>query len=117
MIDGEPDRAYSLPMKNFAKLTKLTFTVFLFLSICACSSFQISPVDVGMSEADYQTAVIVYERLHNDNVTSKYSFHVLAEGGEVTLSGWIDDPQVRSRAISIAQGAQSVQVVVDRMSR
>lgn len=117
MIDGDPDRAYYSFMKNLTKLSRLAFTAFLFLTLSSCSSFQISHRDVGMSEADYQTTVIVYQRLQNDPVTATQNFHVQAEEGVVTLSGWINDPQVRQRAISIAQGAQSVQAVVDRMSR
>jgi len=70
-----------------------------------------------MSEADYQTAMVVYDRLRNDSVTSKYNFHVTANSGVVTLAGWVDNPQARTRAVSIAKGALSVQAVVDRMSR
>lgn len=104
-------------MKNFLERFRKACVALVFLSISACSSFQLSSRDAAMSEADYQTTVIVYQRLQNDPVTSRYNVHVTAKDGVLTLTGWIDDPQVRSRAISIANGAQSVQSVVDRMSR
>ena len=117
MIDIVRPDEYRICMSRLLKLFRWAAAAPLLLSFPACSSLQISSRDAGMSEADYQTAVIVYQRLQNDPVTSRYNFHVSAEAGVVTLSGWIQDPQVRNRAISVVQGAQSVQTVVDRMSR
>ena len=104
-------------MKSFRTYLLIVLALPAIFTLCACSSFQMSPDETGMSEADYQTAMVVYERLGNDNITSQYNFHVTANSGVVTLSGWVDNPQARSRAVSIAKGALSVQAVVDRMSR
>lgn len=104
-------------MNVLKKLIQSILAAPLLLSIYACSTFQLSPNSSAMSEADYQTAIIVYQRLQNDTITSTHHVQVVAENGVITLSGRIEDPQVRRRIISIAEGTQSVQAVVDRLTR
>jgi osmotically-inducible protein OsmY len=69
--------------------------------------------------SNYDKEVInrVYQRLNNDPVTRMINFSVSSENGTVTLSGWVDNPQVRMRAINITQSTTGVQIVIDRMTR
>jgi osmotically-inducible protein OsmY len=62
---------------------------------------------------DLSSAVV--DRLRYDPVTTRYTFGVTSDGGEVTLTGYVPDHSARLRAVAIARGTPGVESVEDRL--
>jgi osmotically-inducible protein OsmY len=55
------------------------------------------------------------ERLYADDVVRLSRIGVIVVGGEATLSGHVNGPMGRARALSIAEGTSGVSSVIDNM--
>ena len=81
------------------------------VAIAGCAGLEASP----MSPGDANLKASVLERLQDDEIVSEQGIGVRASDGVVTLTGSIEDPGVRARAMSIANGSPGVRQVVDRL--
>lgn len=82
---------------------------------CASVSDRGAGAEATLSDLDVRDAVV--DRLREDPVTARQTFGVNVSGGVVTLTGSVRNPQVRMRAISIAEGTPGVTEVVDSIYR
>jgi osmotically-inducible protein OsmY len=67
--------------------------------------------------ADEAIVASLTSRMASDPETARLSLGIEADNGVVTLSGRIDNPAVRMRALSIARNTDGVRSVVDKTIR
>jgi osmotically-inducible protein OsmY len=84
--------------------------------LSGCSTMDASRPE-SMSQADSDVRSAVRDRLREDAVTSRTLFGVVVDSGVVTLTGVVSGPEVRARAVAIAEGTPGVSRVVDQTSR
>lgn len=59
----------------------------------------------------------VYQRLATDPVTARMRLSVVSSDGIVTLSGRVESPSERLRAVSVVRGTPGVRAVIDKLRR
>jgi hyperosmotically inducible protein len=71
---------------------------------------------VACAQSDPGITTAVKSKMAADDTVKSYRIDVDTKDRVVTLSGAVDTPQARDRAIEIARGTKGVQDVVDRLS-
>ena len=71
---------------------------------------------LGCAETDTGITTAVNARLAADDQVSTYDIDVETADGVVTLTGEVDDPRARDRAIELARNTDGVRDVVDRLT-
>jgi len=71
---------------------------------------------MGCAETDTGITTAVNARLAADDQVSTYDIDVETADGVVTLTGEVDDPRARDRAIELARNTDGVRDVVDRLT-
>jgi len=71
---------------------------------------------LGCAETDTGITTAVNARLAADDEVSTYNIDVETADGVVTLTGEVDDPRARDRAIELARNTDGVRDVVDRLT-
>lgn len=71
---------------------------------------------LGCAETDTGITTAVNARLAADNEVSTYNIDVETTDSVVTLTGEVDDPRARERAIELARNTDGVRDVVDRLT-
>jgi len=86
----------------------------MFLSVSGCATDK--RLGSNLPEMTEEHALInhIEQRLANDPVTARLRLGVESEDGVVTLSGRIDQPAVRMRAVSVVRGTPGVRGVIDK---
>jgi len=71
---------------------------------------------VACSQTDPGVTTAVKAKLAADDTVKAYKIDVDTKDGVVTLSGTVDNAEMKSRAVQIAQGVQGVKSVNDNLS-
>lgn len=71
---------------------------------------------VACAQSDPGITTAVKSKMAADDTVKSYRIDVDTKDRVVTLSGAVDTPQARERAIAIARGTEGVQDVVDRLT-
>jgi hyperosmotically inducible protein len=71
---------------------------------------------VGCSQSDPGITTAVKSKMAADDTVKSYRIDVDTKDRVVTLSGSVDTPQARARAIELARGTDGVRDVVDRLT-
>lgn len=89
--------------------------LFLCSLMAGCATGSGGGTDPGTSDEAVQTRVV--QRLRADLDTAPLNLGVQVEDGVATLSGRIDAPATRMRAVSIVRGTPGVRGVIDKTYR
>jgi osmotically-inducible protein OsmY len=80
------------------------------LSACATVERAAAP-----ASADQALALLVQDRLGQDAVTRRNQFRVAADGGVVTVRGFVSNEPDRMRTLGVIRGTPGVASVVDQL--